>query len=96
MFESKSGILLIGGLSFFLFAFLSNAVVPVMMYRDIPEQTVEELVAENSNLMYQFEDLSRRYAATFEKYYGKPTREACAEALRVGREARLPSAAPQR
>ena len=39
MFESKSGILLIGGLGFFLFAFLSNAIVPILMYRHLPEKT---------------------------------------------------------
>ena len=37
MFESKSGVLLIGGLGFFVFAFLSNALVPVLMYRHLPE-----------------------------------------------------------
>lgn len=86
MFESKSGVLLIGGLGFFLFAFLSNAVVPALMYRDIPEQDTEQLVADNSNLMYQFEDLSRRYPESFERHYGKPTKEACAEALWIGRQ----------
>lgn len=85
MFESKSGVLLIGGLGFFLFAFLSNAVVPILLYRHLPEQTVEQLVADNQNLMYQVEDLSLRYPVTFEKYYGAPTQKAAAEALRLGR-----------
>lgn len=86
MFESKSGVLLIGGLGFFLFAFLSNAVVPVLMYQDIPEKDTKQLVVDNSNLMYQFEDLSRRYPESFERHYGKPTKEACAEALWIGRQ----------
>ena len=38
MFESKSGVLLIGGLGFFVFAFLSNALVPALMYRHLPER----------------------------------------------------------
>ena len=59
MFEKKSGILLIGGLGFFLFAFLSNAVVPILMYRHMPEKTAEQLVSQN--VMYQFEDLSLRF-----------------------------------
>src|SRR3972149_3393440 len=84
MFENKSGILLIGGLGFFLFAFLSNAIVPILMYRHLPEKTVEEVV--NQNLLYQFEDLSLRYPEQFKKYFGEPTAENCAEALRIGRK----------
>ncbi|TWU29797.1 cbb3-type cytochrome c oxidase subunit II [Bythopirellula polymerisocia] len=85
MFESKSGILLIGGLGFFLFAFLSNGLVPILLYRHLPEQTVAEL-AENQNLIYQFEDLSVRYPEQFEKYYGEPNQENLAVALELGRE----------
>lgn len=83
MFESKSGILLIGGLGFFLFAFLSNALVPILLYQDLPEQSVEEL-ADNQNLLYQFEDLSTRYPEQFKEYYGEPTKEKLAEALEIG------------
>lgn len=85
MFESKSGILLIGGLGFFLFAFLSNAIVPILLYRHLPEQTVAEL-AENQNLIYQFEDLSVRYPEQFKKYYGEPNQENLAKALLLGRK----------
>ncbi|QEG33815.1 cbb3-type cytochrome c oxidase subunit II [Bythopirellula goksoeyrii] len=85
MFESKSGILLIGGLGFFLFAFLSNALVPVLLYRHLPEQSVAEL-AENQNLIYQFEDLSVRYPEQFQKYYGEPNQENLTVALELGRE----------
>ena len=86
MFESKSGILLIGGLGFFLFAFLSNALVPILLYSDLPEQSIEELV-ENQNLIYQFEDLSVRYPEQFEKYYpGGPNKENLAEALQLGHD----------
>jgi cytochrome c oxidase cbb3-type subunit 2 len=84
MFENKSGILLIGGLGFFMFAFLSNAVVPILMYRHLPEKSAEQVV--NQNLLYQFEDLSLRYPEQFQKYFGKPTVENCAEALRLGRQ----------
>jgi len=86
MFESKSGVLLIGGVGFFVIAFLSNALVPALMYRHLPEATVTELVERNSNLKYQFEDLSHRYPEQFAKYYGEPTQENCAEALRLGRQ----------
>lgn len=84
MFESKSGILLIGGLGFFLLAFVSNAWVPMLMYRDLPEQTTREVV--NQNVLYQFEDLSVRYPEQFKKYFGQPTPEKCAEALELGRQ----------
>jgi len=84
MFESKSGILLIGGLGFFVFAFLSNGLVPILLYKDMPEKTVEEL-ADNQNLIYLFEDLSRRYPEQFEEYYGEPNEESLAEALLLGR-----------
>lgn len=94
MFESRSGIVLVAGLAFFGFAFLSNAVVPWLMYRDIPEKSAEELV--NGNLRFQFEDLRKRYPASFEKAYGKPPENAeeaekwfnarCTDALRLGRK----------
>lgn len=83
MFESKSGILLIGGLGFFLFAFLSNALVPVLLYRHIPEKTVAEL-ADNQNLIYQFEDLSVRYPEQFKKHIGEANQENLAAALELG------------
>jgi len=93
MFESKSGVLLIAGLAFFLLAFVSNAVVPALMYKDLPEQTVEQLV--NGNLRYQFEDLARRYPEPFKAVYGYAPEGAeadveawwnqkCADALRTG------------
>ena len=91
MFESKSGILFIAGLAFFVLAFVSNALVPALMYRDMPEQTVEELI--NGNLRYQFEDLARRFPNSFETAYGQPPvdesqqqwwNDRCAEALRLG------------
>ena len=94
MLESKSGILLVAGLLFFGLAFVSNAVVPMLMYKNLPEKTAEELV--NGNLRYQFEDLALRYPDAFEKAFGKQPAEKearekwfnakCAEALRLGRK----------
>jgi cytochrome c oxidase cbb3-type subunit 2 len=84
MFESKAGILWIGGIGFFALAFVSNALVPVLMYQDLPEQTAEEVV--NPRVMYQFADLSRRYPDSFKEAFGEPTEENCAEALRLGRQ----------
>lgn len=84
MFETKSGVFLVAGVLFFLIAFLGNAVVPMLMYQDLPELTAEELV--NRRLMFHFEDLSARYPEQFQKYYGEPTEQNCAEALRLGRD----------
>jgi cbb3-type cytochrome oxidase cytochrome c subunit len=83
MFESKSGIIFIAGIGFFVLAFLGNGLVPMIMYRDLPEQTVEEVV--NKRLMVQFRDLSERYPESFQAAFGEPTEENCAEALRLGR-----------
>ena len=84
MFESKAGILFIAGIGFFAFAFLSNAAVPIVMYRDLPEKTVEEVV--NDKVMIQFTELDRRYPESFREAFGEPSKEACADALRLGRQ----------
>ncbi|OYW20913.1 MAG: cytochrome-c oxidase, partial [Planctomycetales bacterium 12-60-4] len=92
MFEKKSGILLVAGVGFFALAFLSNAVVPVLMYRHLPEKTIAEVV--NGNLRYQFEDLAQRYPESFTTAFGEAPKEPaaaaewynakCAEALEIG------------
>ena len=83
MLESKAGIFYVAGIGFFAFAFVSNAVVPVLMFQDLPEKTAEEVV--NPNVMYQFTELSKRYPESFREAYGEPTEENCADALRLGR-----------
>lgn len=84
MFESKSGIFFIAGIGFFLLAFLGNGVVPMVMYKDRPEQTAEQVV--NTRTMMQFRDLASRYPEQFAAAFGDPTPERCAEALRLGRQ----------
>src|SRR5262249_28212772 len=94
MLESKAGGLFIAGIGFFGLAFLSNALVPTLMYRDLPEQSVEQLLRHNGNLRYQFEDLARRFPDSFTAAYGRPPEEPAArekwldqksqEALREG------------
>lgn len=84
MFESKFGIVFIAGIGFFVLAFVSNVTVPAVMYRDLPEKTVEEMI--NDKTMYQFRELSRRYPASFREAFGEPTAEKCADALRLGRQ----------
>lgn len=93
MFESKAGVLFIGGIGFFALAFVANGVVPMLMYRDMPEQTVEQVV--NANYVYQVEDLQRRFPDSFKKYVGDAAgekwgddkfRKAGADLLRRGRD----------
>jgi hypothetical protein len=83
MLESRAGILFVAGIGFFVFAFVSNVIVPVLMFADLPEKTAEEVV--NENVMYQFTELSKRFPEPFRKAYGEPTRDNCADALRLGR-----------
>ncbi len=86
MFESKSGVLLVAGLGFFIFAFLSNALVPALMYRNLPEVPLAQIAEKNSNLMYQFEDLSNRYPEQFKSTSANASAETLAEALHLGRQ----------
>jgi hypothetical protein len=50
MFERKSGILLLAGIGFFALAFLSNGLVPWLMYAKFPEETVEQNIDKQLNL----------------------------------------------
>jgi cytochrome c oxidase cbb3-type subunit II len=84
MFESKTGIIFVAGIGFFALAFLSNVAIPIFMYQDLPEQTAEQMV--NARALYQFQELSRRYPETFRQHFGEPTKQACADALRLGRQ----------
>jgi hypothetical protein len=68
MFESKIGILFIAGVGFFLLAFLSNGALPMVMYKDLPEQTAEEVV--NRRLVRQFRDLQERWPEAFAAAFG--------------------------
>jgi cbb3-type cytochrome c oxidase subunit II len=84
MFESKTGIFFIAGIGFFVLAFVSNGLLPMIMYHDIKEQTAEEVV--NRRVMVQFRDLSERYPDSFKTAFGEISEEKCAEALRLGRQ----------
>jgi len=88
MFESKSGVLLIAGLGFFLLAFLSNGLVPWLMYAGKKEQTVEEMIAaqveqranalppgRSTTIVTHFKELREFYKESFIKAYGDPDAE---------------------
>lgn len=83
MFESKASIFFLAGIGFFALAFVSNAMVPVLMYKDMEEKTAEQMV--NDRALYQFEELSRRYPGPFREHYGEPTTDNCGDALRLAR-----------
>jgi hypothetical protein len=84
MFETKSGVLLVAGLGFFLLAFLSNGLVPWLMYAHLPEQSAEQMV--NRKVMYHFRDLASRYPEAFAERVGKPTEADCGKLLREGKK----------
>jgi hypothetical protein len=68
MFESRAGILFIAGVGFFIFAFLSNGALPMIMYKDLPEKTAEEVV--NPRLVRQFRNLQDRWPDPFREAFG--------------------------
>ncbi len=82
MFETKVGVLLVGGLGFFLFAFVSNALVPIFMYQDLPEQTLAEL--PNANLLYEFEDLSKRFPDSFREHFWRADQGELRRCIAIG------------
>lgn len=84
MFEGKSVVFLVAGLFFFAIAFLGNAVVPMVMYHNVKDATVAELVTPQ--LLDQVEDLRNRYPEQFTKHVGEPTREACEDLLAEGKK----------
>lgn len=69
MFESKSGVLLIAGLGFFSLAFLSNGLVPMLMYSKdkFPERTAEQEV--NRWVIHEFKELMVFYSQPMQKHY---------------------------
>ena len=56
MFESKAGVLFVGGIGFFVFAFVSNALVPIFMFQDIEEQHVLEYVNAGEDDVFVTDD----------------------------------------
>ncbi len=81
--EKIATIMLLAGLGCFAFAGLLTGVLPVAHLSRVQYKTLDEVAPEPS---LDFLDLSRRYPEQFAKYYGKPTKEAFHEALRLGRD----------
>ena len=83
LFESKAMVLWVAGRAIFAIALVANLLVAAFTFNNSPERSTKEL--PNPNLMYEFEDLARRYPGRSKKF-GEPTREAAAAALRLGRQ----------
>lgn len=76
--ESRSGVLLLGGLGFFILAFLSNGLIPALMYDNV-EQSVEEKIQEQLDnpkqaftIISQYKNLHEMYRPQFIKHFGDP------------------------
>jgi len=72
MFESKSGVFLVGGIGMFALAFLSNALVPWLMYAHLGEKTTEQMIEEQKprpfNILTVFNQLREEYPDQVKKY----------------------------
>lgn len=98
MFETRTGVVWIAGVAFFLLAFLSNGVIPWVMYAKMPVKTVEEILdeqvdARSMNTVTQFKIMSEMFKDAFQKHVGDPKaekwdattwRDKTAEFVRVG------------
>lgn len=84
MFEGKLSIVGIAGVGFFVLAFVANALAPMFIYKDLPEQTAEQVV--NERVLAQLRNLQSRYPESFQKYVGEPSAQKCADLLRLGRQ----------
>jgi hypothetical protein len=75
MFESKNGVLLIGGVFCFVLAFVASGLVPWIMYADRPEMTAEQMidprVVKTENFLIMAHDLRDKYPWQFERHIGK-------------------------
>ncbi len=76
-------VFLIGGLGLFAFSVLVMAFSGWLFLRKIPMQTLEQISAE---VIPEFHQLVEDYPEEFKKYFGEPTSQSFAEALRLGRK----------
>lgn len=85
MFESKSGVLLIAGVGFFLLSFLVMGVVPWTISAGQKELSVEELAA--AGMTHEFVDLAERFPKQFKEHFPDGvTKKSYAEALKLGHQ----------
>lgn len=84
MFESKSGVLLIAGLAFFILAFVVMGLVPMVIFWNEPELTTRQLAEQG--IVPEFVELAEKFPEHFERNFGKVGYESFAEALQLGHD----------
>jgi hypothetical protein len=84
MFESKSGVFLVAGLGFFALAFIVMGYLPIAIYTDQPEKSLDELAKEG--ILHEFVQLREQFPEQFKEHYGEVSYASFAEALRLGHE----------
>ncbi|MCG8405923.1 MAG: cbb3-type cytochrome c oxidase subunit II [Phycisphaerales bacterium] len=82
MFESKAGVLLVGGLGFFVLAFVVMALIPMTIYYGEPEKTIDDLAQDG--ILHEFTQLAERFPEQFGKHYGEVNYKSYGEALELG------------
>lgn len=83
MFESKSGVFWIAGLFFFALAFVVMGILPWTIYRNIPEETVADMIQKHG-IIPEFVELAEKFPDQFEDYFGKCDAQSFESALRRG------------
>ncbi|MHC4233932.1 MAG: cbb3-type cytochrome c oxidase subunit II [Planctomycetota bacterium] len=85
MFESRSGVFVIAGLGFFGIAFVVMGVLPITIYQDVPEATLDELAREG--IVPEFVELAESFPDRFAEYFPDGvTYASFAEALQLGHD----------
>ena len=79
--ERFTTIFLVAGLSFFAFSFLASGLVPWLMMKKIPIQSIEDL---SRKVPASFVGLAKDYPDEFKKYYGEPNSANYGKALELG------------
>ncbi|MCC6143268.1 MAG: cbb3-type cytochrome c oxidase subunit II [Candidatus Hydrogenedentes bacterium] len=85
MFETRSGVFLVAGLMFFALAFVVMGLLPWTIYRNVPEETVSQMI-EKHGIVPEFVELAEKVPAKFKEYYGDCDASSFEAALRRGHE----------
>lgn len=83
MFESKSGVFLVAGLTFFALSFVVMGLLPWTIYRNMPEQTVAEMISSNG-IIPEFVELAEKFPERFKEHFGDCNAASFEAALRRG------------
>jgi len=81
--ERFSTVFLVGGLAFFVFSFIASGLIPWLMMKKLPTQSLDDL---SKNVPASFTKLAADYPDEFKIYYGTPNSESYKKALSLGRD----------